>query len=70
MAVDKLVDSTLLDNNLVSVANAIREKGKTSESLDFPNGFISAINQLRSAPVITEEDNAAGGTTVTISAPT
>lgn len=43
MAVDKLVDSTQLDANLTSVANAIRTKGGTSESLAFPAEFVSAI---------------------------
>lgn len=43
MAVDKLVDSTQLDTDLTSVANAIRTKGGTSASLAFPAGFVSAI---------------------------
>lgn len=43
MAVDKLVDSSQLDSDLTSVANAIRTKGGTSASLAFPAGFVSAI---------------------------
>ena len=43
MAVDKLVDSTQLDADLTSVANAIRTKGGTSASLAFPADFVSAI---------------------------
>ena len=43
MAVDKLVDSTQLDTDLTSVANAIRTKGGTSAILAFPAGFVSAI---------------------------
>lgn len=43
MAVDKLVDSTQLDADLTSVANAIRAKGGTSASLAFPADFVSAI---------------------------
>lgn len=43
MAVDKLVDSTQLDADLASVANAIRTKGGTSAQLAFPAGFVSAI---------------------------
>lgn len=43
MSVDKLVDSTQLDTDLTSVANAIRTKGGTSASLAFPAGFVSAI---------------------------
>ncbi len=43
MAVDKLVDSTQLDADLTSVANAIRTKGGTSASLAFPADFLTAI---------------------------
>ena len=43
MAVDKLVDSTQLDADLTSVANAIRTKGGTSAALAFPAGFVNAI---------------------------
>lgn len=46
MAVDKLVDSTQLDTDLTSVANAIRTKGGTSASLAFPAGFVSAIDAI------------------------
>ena len=48
MAVDKLVDSTQLDSDLTSVANAIRTKGGTSAQLAFPSGFVSAIGNLPS----------------------
>ena len=46
MTVDKLVDSTQLDSDLTSVANAIRTKGGTSASLSFPNDFVSAIGNI------------------------
>lgn len=46
MALDKLVDSTQLDSDLTSVANAIRTKGGTSASLAFPSDFVSAINAI------------------------
>lgn len=46
MAVDKLVDSTQLDADLTSVANAIRTKGGTSASLAFPADFVSAIGAI------------------------
>lgn len=46
MALDKLVDSALLDADLTSVANAIRTKGGTSASLAFPADFVSAINSI------------------------
>ena len=51
MAVDKLVDSTQLDADLTSVANAIRTKGGTSATLAFPLGFVSAINAIQTATV-------------------
>lgn len=46
MSVDKLVDSTQLDADLTSVANAIRTKGGTSSPLVFPAGFVSAIQAI------------------------
>ena len=48
MASDKLVDSTQLDADLTSVANAIRTKGGTSASLAFPAGFVQAIADIPS----------------------
>lgn len=48
MATDKLVDSTQLDADLTSVANAIRTKGGTSAALAFPSGFIGAIAAIPS----------------------
>lgn len=46
MALDKLVDSSQLDIDLTSVANAIRAKGGTSGQLAFPAGFISAVQAI------------------------
>lgn len=46
MSVDKLVDSTQLDSDLTSVANAIRTKGGTSAQLAFPAGFVSAVEAI------------------------
>lgn len=46
MSVDKLVDSTQLDADLTSVANAIRTKGGTSAALAFPADFVSAIQAI------------------------
>ena len=48
MAVDKLVDSTQLDADLTSVANAIRTKGGTSAQMAFPAGFVSAVEAIPS----------------------
>lgn len=46
MALDKLVDSSQLDADLTSVANAIRTKGGTSAQLAFPAGFVSAVEAI------------------------
>lgn len=48
MAVDKLVDSTQLDSDLTSVANAIRAKSGGSGQLAFPSGFVSEIGNIPS----------------------
>lgn len=48
MSVDKLVDSTQLDSDLTSVADAIRTKGGTSAALAFPAEFVSAIAAIPS----------------------
>ena len=48
MSVDKLVDSTQLDADLTSVANAIRTNGGTSAQLAFPAGFVSAVQAIHS----------------------
>ena len=52
MSVDKLVDSTQLDADLTSVANAIRTKGGTSAQLAFPADFVSAIGAIPSGDTI------------------
>lgn len=46
MSIDKAVDSTQLDADLTSVANAIRTKGGTSAQLAFPAGFVQAIGDI------------------------
>lgn len=46
MSLDKLVDSTQLDSDLTSVANAIRAKTGGSGSLAFPSGFVSAVEAI------------------------
>lgn len=48
MSVDKLVDSTQLNTDLTSVANAIRAKSGGSSQLAFPSGFVSAIADIPS----------------------
>lgn len=51
MSIDKAVDSTQLDSDLTSVANAIRTKGGTSAQLAFPNGFVQAIGDIPSGGI-------------------
>ena len=50
MAYDKVVDSTVLEAGLSSIADAIREKGNLGDPLmsplNFPSGFVSAIEGL------------------------
>lgn len=50
MAYDKAVDSTVLENGLSAIADAIREKGELGDPftspLTFPSGFVSAIEGL------------------------
>lgn len=41
--------------SLVSVADAIREKGGTAESLEFPKGFVDAVGAIESGGGGTEE---------------
>ena len=47
MAYDKVVDSASLDSKLTQVADAIRTKGNTGADLQFPSGFISAIQAIQ-----------------------
>ena len=60
MAVDKLVDSSQLDTDLTSVANAIRTKGGTSAQLAFPSGFVTAIGNIQTGGGISLDDIASG----------
>lgn len=46
MAYDKVVDSTVLENGLSAIADAIRAKTGTGGTLAFPSGFVSAIEGL------------------------
>lgn len=48
MAVDKLVDSSQLNTDLTSIANAIRAKSGGSSQLAFPSGFVSEIGNIPS----------------------
>lgn len=46
MAEYKVIDTEQLDADLTSIAEAIRTKGNTSETLEFPEGFVSAISNI------------------------
>lgn len=46
MAYDKVVDSSVLDSGLLQIANAIREKGGTADSLAFPDAMAAAIASI------------------------
>ena len=56
MAENKVVNITQLESDLTSIANAIREKTGGSDSLAFPNGFVSAIDGIAgSSAVLVDE---------------
>ena len=55
MALDTLVDGTILNNGLTSIANAIRIKADISSTLAFPTDFVDAINDIE-----TDSNNASG----------
>lgn len=66
MSVDKLVDSTQLDSDLTSVANAIRAKTGGSSKLAFPTDFVSEIGNITGGMTITETQDVGGGTIISI----
>ena len=47
MAYDKVIDSAELDAELTSVADAIRTKSGTTGKLTFPDGFVSAVEEIQ-----------------------
>ena len=65
MAYDKVVDSALLDSKLTQVADAIRTKGNTSADLQFPSGFISAIQAIQTGTELQIIVSVTSGATVT-----
>lgn len=65
MAYDKVVDSASLDSKLTQVADAIRTKGNTSADLQFPSGFISAIQAIQTGAELKIIVSVASGATVT-----
>ena len=46
MADNKVVNTTQLEADLVSIADAIRAKAESSDSLVFPSGFVDAIANI------------------------
>lgn len=65
MAYDKVVDSTSLDSKLTQVADAIRTKGNTGADLQFPSGFISAIQAIQTGTELKIVVSVTSGATVT-----
>lgn len=65
MAYDKVVDSASLDSKLTQVADAIRTKGNTSAGLQFPSGFISAIQAIQTGTELQIIVSVTSGATVT-----
>ena len=65
MAYDKVVDSASLDSKLTQVADAIRTKGNTSADLQFPSGFISAIQAIQTGIELQIIVTVTSGATVT-----
>ena len=47
MALDKVVDSAVLDADMKSVADAIRAKAGTTDLLEWPDGFKAAVEGIR-----------------------
>lgn len=70
MSIDKAVDSTQLDADLTSVANAIRTKGGTSAQLAFPAGFVQAIGDIPSGGISIDDiaTNTLPSGTITVTA--
>ena len=65
MAYDKVVDSASLDSKLTQVADAIRAKGNTGADLQFPSGFISAIQAIQTGTELQIIVSVTSGATVT-----
>lgn len=53
MSFDKVIDSAQLNTDLESVADAIRDKGNTTEKLLFPAGMVSAIGDIKTKESVT-----------------
>lgn len=47
MAYDKVIDSSVLDASLTTVANAIRTASGSSGAMAFPDGFVSTLQSMK-----------------------
>ena len=47
MAYDKVIDSSVLDASLTTVANAIRTASGSSGAMAFPDGFVSTLQNVK-----------------------
>lgn len=47
-----MTDYIVNGNDLTNIANKIRAKGQTSESIAFPSGFVNAIDNLSDEPIL------------------
>jgi hypothetical protein len=65
MAYDKLVDSAQLDADLTSVADTIRAKVGTSGTMEFPDGFVSAVQGIQAGGGGTDVEDALVTRTIT-----
>ena len=65
MALDKAVDSAQLNADLTAVADAIRTKGGTSDSLAYPDGFVTAIQAIQTGTELQIIVTVKSGATVT-----
>lgn len=50
-----MADYLVTDTELAAVADAIRAKGGTTEQLAFPDGFVAAVENVQTAPVLQEK---------------
>lgn len=65
MALDKLVDSSQLDCDLGDIAEAIRAKGGTSGQLQFPQGFVDAVEAIETGGADIADWRVVSGTVTT-----
>ena len=71
MAEHKVVNTTQLEADLTSIADAIRAKVESSDSFVFPSGFVDAIANLETGGGLPSNISAlSAGTIVTTNSPT